>query len=114
VLHRLTYVLYTHNILVRFILSSMMASFRSVALSGLLFVTGQANGSRLAAFRSLQEESSVLEESEVGSTFSHGKDCVPCSGDTNECVIKVKVNIFAGETGTRFPPFDIHALLRRL
>jgi hypothetical protein len=77
-----------------------MISFRSVALSGFLLTAGLAEGSRPSTFRTLQEEGSTVEESGGGPTFSHGKDCVPCADDTNECVIKVKVNMHAGETGT--------------
>jgi hypothetical protein len=78
-----------------------MTNFLSAALASLLFLTGSvAGGTRPSTFRSLQEEGSAQEESGGRPAISHGRNCIPCPDDTNDvCLIKVRVNLFAGQTG---------------
>lgn len=54
-----------------------------------------------AAFSSLALSSNALEEGESTGSFLTGVPCTPCEeSDTSEdCVVNVKVNFFASETG---------------
>jgi hypothetical protein len=56
--------------------------------------------SRSSALRA-DEPLRVLQEESAGPLISHGRPCTPClSTPGSDCTIKVKVNLFAGSTGT--------------
>ncbi|KAL3907356.1 MAG: hypothetical protein SGILL_008911, partial [Bacillariaceae sp.] len=67
-----------------------MVILRPAALALLLADLLLATGSRFPASRKLQDD--------MGG-FQHGIECTPCRGTTGECVIPMRVNFFAGETG---------------
>ena len=54
-----------------------------------------------AVFSSLTLSSNALEEGESSGSFVTGAPCTPCEeSDTSEdCVVNVKINFFASETG---------------
>ncbi|KAG7371893.1 protein of unknown function DUF305 containing protein [Nitzschia inconspicua] len=56
-------------------------------------VVSEASGSRSSVSRFLEDEGGKQ------TPYTHGEECVPCPGTTGECVIAVKVNFFASETG---------------
>ena len=71
--------------------SDMVSFIRQALVLGLPF---SWNMQALEAFRGLQEET-------AGPLFRHGEPCTPCfDSPGSDCTVVMKVNFFAGATGT--------------